>query len=246
MIESDADGRIRDFHEKPADPPSMPGDPSQAFASMGNYIFSTDVLEEAVREDAESRASEHDMGGNIIPTLTQHGSAFVYDFASNDVPGQSETERGYWRDVGTIDAYYEASMDLVRVEPIFNFYNYQWPIFTWNFPDPPAKFVLDDEDRPRIRDGFDRQQRNDRIRGVVRRSILSPRVRVHSYSEVSDSVILSGVTVGRNAVVRNAIVDKNVDIPEGYQIGVDPAEDAARFTVSAGGVIVIGKSDILT
>ena len=130
VIESDADGRIRDFHEKPADPPSMPGDPSQAFASMGNYIFSTDVLEEAVREDAESRASEHDMGGNIIPTLTQRGSAFVYDFASNDVPGQSETERGYWRDVGTIDAYYEASMDLVRVEPIFNFYNYQWPIFT--------------------------------------------------------------------------------------------------------------------
>ena len=246
VIESDADGRIRDFHEKPADPPSMPGDPSQAFASMGNYIFSTDVLEEAVREDAESRASEHDMGGNIIPTLTQHGSAFVYDFASNDVPGQSETERGYWRDVGTIDAYYEASMDLVRVEPIFNFYNYQWPIFTWNFPDPPAKFVLDDEDRRGY--ATDSIVSNGTIvsGGVVRRSILSPRVRVHSYSEVSDSVILSGVTVGRNAVVRNAIVDKNVDIPEGYQIGVDPAEDAARFTVSAGGVIVIGKSDILT
>lgn len=245
VIESDSDDRIVRFHEKVPDPPPMPGDPSRAFASMGNYIFTTEALVEAVHADAAQSSSRHDMGGDVIPALTKEGGAYVYDFARNQVPGQRGPERGYWRDIGTIDSYYEASMDLTAVEPVFNFYNRRWPIFTWNFPDPPAKFVHDD-DRRRGR-AVDSIVANGCIvsGGKVRRSILSPRVRVNSFSEVSDSILFNEVTVGRGAVVRRAVVDKQVDIPEGFQIGVDPAADAERFTVSPQGVVVIGKGDSL-
>jgi len=245
VIESDSDNRIVRFHEKVPDPPPMPGDPSRAFASMGNYIFTAEALVEAVHADAAQSSSRHDMGGDVIPALTKEGGAYVYDFARNQVPGQRGPERGYWRDIGTIDSYYEASMDLTAVEPVFNFYNRRWPIFTWNFPDPPAKFVHDD-DRRRGR-AVDSIVANGCIvsGGKVRRSILSPRVRVNSFSEVSDSILFNEVTVGRGAVVRRAVVDKQVDIPEGFQIGVDPAADAERFTVSPQGVVVIGKGDSL-
>lgn len=245
VIESDSSDRIVRFHEKALHPPSMPGDPSRAFASMGNYIFTTDALVEAVHADAADDTSRHDMGGDVIPALTKEGGAYVYDFARNQVPGQRGPERGYWRDIGSIDSYYEASMDLTAVEPVFNFYNRRWPIFTWNFPDPPAKFVHDD-DRRRGR-AVDSIVANGCIvsGGAVRRSILSPRVRVNSFSEVSDSILFNEVTVGRGAVVRRAVVDKQVNIPEGFQIGVDPAADAERFTVSPQGVAVIGKGDLL-
>lgn len=245
VIESDSSDRIVRFHEKSPHPPSMPGDPARAFASMGNYIFTTDALVEAVHADATEPSSRHDMGGDVIPALTKEGGACVYDFARNQVPGQHGPERGYWRDIGTIDSYYEASMDLTAVEPVFNFYNRRWPIFTWNFPDPPAKFVHDD-DRRRGR-AVDSIVANGCIvsGGAVRRSILSPRVRVNSFSEVSDSILFNEVTVGRGAVVRRAVIDKQVDIPEGFQIGVDPAADAERFTVSPQGVVVIGKGDLL-
>ena len=245
VIESDSDDRIVRFHEKVPAPPPMPGDPSRAFASMGNYIFTAEALVEAVHADAAQSSSRHDMGGDVIPALTKEGGAYVYDFARNQVPGQRGPERGYWRDIGTIDSYYEASMDLTAVEPVFNFYNRRWPIFTWNFPDPPAKFVHDD-DRRRGR-AVDSIVANGCIvsGGMVRRSILSPRVRVNSFSEVSDSILFNEVTVGRGAVVRRAVVDKQVDIPEGFQIGVDPAADAERFTVSPQGVVVIGKGDLL-
>jgi glucose-1-phosphate adenylyltransferase len=173
IIEADGSGKIQNFLEKPDVAPPMPNDPTMAFAWMGNYIFSIDALEWAVKADSKARGSRHDMGGDVIPSLTDRGSAYVYDFWSNDVPGQHAAERGYWRDVGTIDSYYEASMDLVGVEPTFNFYNSEWPILTWNFPDPPAKFVLDEGDRRGY--ATDSIVANGTIEsgGVVRRSILS-------------------------------------------------------------------------
>lgn len=245
IIEADSDGRVVRFHEKPADPPAMPGDPDRALASMGNYVFTAEALVREVTADADRPFSRHDMGGDVIPAITEKGGVYVYDFALNEVPGQTERERGYWRDIGTIDAYYEASMDLVSLEPVFNFYNMEWPILTWYFPDPPAKFVHDVENRRGV--AIDSVVAGGTVisGGVVRRSILSPRVRVNSYSEVTDSVLFDEVSVGRGAVVRNAIVDKLVRIPEGYEIGVDPAADAERFTISEGGVVVIGKKDRL-
>lgn len=245
IIDAAEDGKIRSFLEKPAEPPPMPGDPSRAFASMGNYIFNTKTMLRALREDADDEASRHDLGGNIIPMLTERGDAYVYDFARNRVPGQTERERGYWRDVGTLDAYYEASMDLIAVDPVFDMYNERWPILTWDFPRPPAKFVHNVEGR-RGR-ALNSLVGNGTIvsGGVIRRSVVSPRVRVHSYATVEDSVLFEGVTVGRNAVVRRAILDKNVVVPDGFQLGVDQAKDAERFTISAGGVVVIGKGGSL-
>ena len=245
VIEADAGGKIVRFHEKPTDPPAMPGDPDRVLASMGNYVFTTEALIREVTADADRPLSGHDMGGDVIPAITRVGGAYVYDFARNDVPGQTERERGYWRDIGAIDAYYEASMDLVSLDPVFNFYNMEWPILTWYFPDPPAKFVHDVEHRRGV--AIDSVVASGTVvsGGVVRRSILSPRVRVNSYSEVTDSVLFDEVSVGRGAVVRNAIVDKLVQIPDGYEIGVDPVADAERFTISEGGVVVIGKKDEL-
>jgi len=179
---------------------------------------------------------------NVIPTLVRRGEAHVYDFLSNDVPGASEEERGYWRDVGTIDSYYQAHMDLVTTVPAFNLYNKSWPIFTWPEPLPPAKFVVEEEGRTGhavsslicggvIVSG-----------GKVRRSVLSPDVHVHSYAEVERSVLMHGVDIGRSAVVRNAILDKNVRVGPGVEIGVDKDDDRARgFSVSDDGVTVIGK-----
>lgn len=245
IIDADETGQIRSFLEKPADPPPMPGDPDRAFASMGNYIFRTDALLEALAVDAADESSKHDIGGNIIPLLTERGEAFVYDFAMNVVPGQTERERGYWRDVGTLDAYYEASMDLVAIHPVFDLYNQKWPILTWDYPRPPAKFVHDSGERRG--EAVNSLVANGAIvsGSKVRQSILFPQVRVNSYARVSESVLFEGVTVGRGAVVRRAIVDKYVAIPDGFQLGVDLARDAERFTVSAGGVVVIGKGDKL-
>lgn len=245
IIEADSTGRIIRFHEKPYDPPPMPGDPHRCLASMGNYVFTTESLVREVIADADRSGSNHDMGRDIIPAITERGGAYVYDFARNEVPGQAERERGFWRDIGTLDAYYESSMDLVSHHPVFNFYNMEWPILTWYFPDPPAKFVHDREGRRGV--AIDSVVANGAVvsGGVARRSILGPRVRVNSYSEVTDSVLFDEVRVGRGAVVRNAIVDKLVEIPEGYEIGVDSVADAERFTISAGGVVVIGKKDRL-
>jgi glucose-1-phosphate adenylyltransferase len=241
VIEADADGRITQFLEKPQNPPPMPGNPEMALASMGNYMFTREVLEKAVLRDADDEDSHHDMGGDIIPALVADGNAYVYDFATNLVPGQEDPERGYWRDVGTIDAYYDASMDLTAIDPVFNFYNMEWPIHTWNASDPPTKFVHDVEGR--------RGQAIDSVvangvvisGGTVRRSVVSPRVRVNSYSEVVDSVVFAGVQVGRGARIQRAIIDKNVHIPDGYEIGIDPEADRERFTVTDSGIVVVGK-----
>ena len=246
VIETAEDGhRVAAFREKPQDATPLRDSPDEVYASMGIYVFKTSTLVDAVTEDEAVSSSRHDLGGNVLPSLASRGEAHVYDFAANEVPGATVDERGYWRDVGTLDAYYEAHMDLVSTVPAFNLYNQDWPIYSWHEPVPPAKFVFEDEGR--TGHALDSMV----CAGVivsgarVRRSILSPNVRVHSHAEVDDAVLLHGVEVGRNAVVRNAILDKNVHVAEGARIGVDPDLDRERFVVSEGGVVVIGKGAVV-
>lgn len=237
IIDANADHKIKSFLEKPADPPALPDSPDEAFASMGNYIFSSAALIEALRADASDPTARHDMGGDIIPWFTEQGEAQVYDFKDNRVPGATEKDINYWRDVGTIDAFHEAHMDLVSVDPEFNLYNKDWPIFTDQVQAPGAKFVM-------------RGRAEDSIvtpgciisGGEVDRTVLSPNVRVEKWAQVSDSVLMDNVSIGRDAVVRRAILDKNVVIPDGVQIGVDHEHDKARgLSVSEGGIVTVGK-----
>jgi glucose-1-phosphate adenylyltransferase len=243
VIETANDRRvISAFREKPTDPVGLADDPEQVYASMGNYVFSTPALLDALRRDAMDPSSKHDMGGNIIPMLADRGEAQVYDFGDNDVPGSTERDRDYWRDVGTLDSFYDAHVDLISAHPVFNLYNNDWPIYTAHEPLPPAKFVHAEEGRlGHAVNSF--VSSGAVVSGSrVERSILSPWVVVHSFAEVTDSVLMNNVSVGRNAIVRNAIVDKNVVIPEGARLGVNPEEDRARgFVVSEGGITVVGK-----
>ena len=243
VIQTAPDGRtIEAFLEKPEDPPGLPDDPEQVYASMGNYVFSTEALLEAVKLDAGDEGSVHDMGGNIIPMMVARAAAEVYDFADNAVPGATDRDRGYWRDVGTLDAYYEAHMDLVSVHPVFNLYNRKWPILTSAPSLPPAKFVFDEPGRVGTAINSLVSQGVIVSGGTVHTSILSPGVRVHSGSRISGSVLMDGVEVGRGAVVRNAILDKHCVVLPGATLGVDPAHDRARgFTITEGGVVVVGK-----
>ncbi len=243
VIQTASDGRtIEAFLEKPADPPALPGRPAETFASMGNYVFDTKVLVDALRADADNPDSRHDMGGDIIPMLVGTGLAQVYDFATNQVPGATPRDLGYWRDVGTLDSYFDAHMDLCHVHPVFNLYNERWPILTHVPSQPPAKFVHDDGDR--VGRAIDSLVSNGVIvsGGLVRESVLSPGVRVNSWATVERSVLLHNTVVGRHAVIKNAIIDKNVTVPEKAVIGVDKEHDKARgFVVSAGGITVVGK-----
>ncbi|PRY46809.1 glucose-1-phosphate adenylyltransferase [Umezawaea tangerina] len=235
-IDSDSTGLITQFLEKPSDPPHVPDDPEVTFASMGNYIFTTEALLDALRSDAANPDSDHDMGGDIIPMLVDQGRAHVYDFADNVVPGESERDRGYWRDVGTIDAYYEAHMDLVSVRPVFNLYNQAWPIRTATPPLPPAKFIAGGSAEDSM------VGPGSIISGTIHGSVISSDVVVEVGSVVQGSVLLPGVRIGKGAVVRRAILDKNVVVPDGALIGVDQAMDRQRYTISAGGVTVLGKN----
>jgi glucose-1-phosphate adenylyltransferase len=235
-IDADATGQINRFLEKPLDPPAVPDDPEVTFASMGNYVFSADILLDALAADARSSDSDHDMGGDIIPMLVGRGEAAVYDFADNVVPGATDRDRGYWRDVGTLDAYYDAHMDLVSVHPIFNLYNRLWPIRTETAPLPPAKFVQGGAAQDSI------VSLGSIISGAtVTNSVISSDVQIEAGTEVHGSVLLPGVRIGKGAVVRRAILDKNVIVPDGAQLGVDLDEDRRRYTVSAEGVVVLGK-----
>lgn len=238
-IQADGMGTITEFLEKPDNPPSTPDDPNMTYASMGNYVFTADALIEALLKDEENENSDHDMGGDIIPYFVERGQAHVYDFMANDVPGSTERDHGYWRDVGTIDSFYEAHMDLISVHPIFNLYNNHWPIHSTDESNlPPAKFVQNGiAQSSMVAPGCIISG------GTVRNSVLSSDVHVADGASVEGSVLLPGVRVGKGAVVRHAILDKNVVVSEGAIIGCDRERDESRFKVSDGGVVVVGKNE---
>jgi glucose-1-phosphate adenylyltransferase len=248
VVQTATDGhRIEEFLEKPVDPPGRPDQPDTAFASMGHYVFARDVLVEALRKDAANGTSRHSMGADIIPMLVHEGGAHVYDFGQNAVPGVEARDRGYWRDVGTLDSYFNAHMDLCAVHPVFNLYNDRWPILTYVPPQPPAKFVHDEGDR--IGRAINSLVSSGVIvsGGLARNSVLSPGARLDSWSRVDRAVILHNTRVGRHAVVQNAILDKNVVVAEGAKVGVDHEHDRARgFVVSSGGITAVGKGQIVT
>jgi len=242
IVEIDSSGRVLAFEEKPKKGKEIPGRPGWCLASMGNYIFNSKVLVEELVKDAESE-SQHDFGRNILPGMVESGrQVYAYDFAQNVVPGSSEREKGYWRDVGTIIAYWEAHMDLVEVVPALDLYNQKWPIRTWTRGLAPAKFVFADKDAARVGSATDSLVSEGCIvsGGAINRSVLSPLVRVNSYSQVDESLLLDGVDIGRHCKIRKAIIDKGVRVPPGTEIGYNPEEDQRRFSVSDG-IIVIPK-----
>ena len=247
VIEVDSDWRMVSFTEKPpvAEAKEIPGRPGWVLASMGNYIFDTESLIEELRKDADNdEESQHDFGRNILPQMVgRQKRIFVYDFSQNAVPGAQAGTSSYWRDVGTIDTYWAANMDLVQVVPAFDLYNGLWPVHTWSRPLPPSKFVFADEENARMGIATDSLVSAGCIisGGRIDRSVLGPQVRVNSFSHVEELILMNGVDVGRRARVRRAIIDKNVRIPANATIGLDPEEDRRRFTVSEGGIVVVPK-----
>lgn len=238
VIESSDDGKIVAFHEKVADPPTMPGDDTRCLASMGNYVFETQTLIDIVTP--RDRAYT-DIGGHVLPALTEQGLAHVYDFSTNEVPGQDERERGYWRDVGTIDAYYSANMDLIAPFPVFNLYNDRWPVYTNRGSEPPAKVSRGPGGEPAYVDGSLLCEGSIISGGHIERSILGPGVYVDHDAHVTDSILFPGVTVEPGARLHRCIVDKNVHVPPWTRVGLDLGHDREHFAVSDAGIVVIEK-----
>ena len=243
VIEVNSDWKVVGFEEKPVNPKTMPGNPEMALVSMGNYIFNKDVLVDNVINDSHQNSS-HDFGKDILPKMFKKSSVYAYNFDDNNIPGMTEHERGYWRDVGSIDAYWSATMDLISVSPIFSLYNDRWPIRSYYPPLPPAKFVFSNETEGRIGIATDSLVSEGCIvsGGHAERSILSQMVRINSFANVTDSILMEGVNVGRHAKIHRTIIDKFVDIPQGMEIGFDLEEDRKKFYISPDGIIVIPKN----
>ena len=239
VIEAGEDGRIHGFHEKKPDAPTIPGRPDEIFASMGNYIFSGDVLIEAIRADMQDAESSHDFGNDVLPALLKRGGLYAYDFSTNRIPGEPDDKPNYWRDVGTLDAYYEAQMDLKSISPALNLYNREWPVRTASLADPPAKVAFDDADRKgRVIDSI--MSGGCIITGSqVKNSVLGRYVRIHSYSEIDECVVLDNVEIGRRSKIRRAIIGKNLRLPPDTIIGYDAEEDAKRYHVTESGIVVV-------
>ncbi|CAL9608239.1 MULTISPECIES: glucose-1-phosphate adenylyltransferase [Streptomyces] len=236
VIKPGPDGRtVEGFLEKPTDPPGLEDDPDSVLASMGNYVFSTRALVESLFKDAEDENSAHDMGGSILPILTESGEAQLYDFSTNHVPGETARDQGYWRDVGTLDAYYDAHMDLIAERPAFNLYNRDWPVYTHSSQLSPARFNAGGIAGESI------VSAGCLIRGQVTRSVLSPGVVVEEGAVVQDSVLHDNVRVGRGAIVRGAILDKHIEVPPGAAVGVNEQRDRELYSVSENGVVALGK-----
>ncbi len=239
VIETAPDGLITGFHEKRPDAPALPNNPGRVYASMGNYIFSTHLLLQELYQDAGNEHSSHDFGRDILPSLAGRAPLYAYDFQTNVIPGEPAGAPAYWRDVGNIDAYYEANMDIRAVNPELNLYNREWPLMTAGYPDPPAKFVFDQEGR--------RGQAIDSVvsagtilsGGVVRNSVLGRYVRVHSGALVEDSIVFDNCDIGRRAKIRRAILDKNVTVPEDAVIGYDLEADRRYHHVTGSGIVVV-------
>jgi len=248
IIEVDDDWRLIGFQEKPKHTPkTIPGRPDMVLASMGNYIFNTETIVHELEQDAMNEESDHDFGKNIIPKMMNEGKrVFVYDFSKNTFPGMTEGERGYWRDVGNVDAYWEANMDLLEIHPELNLYSREWSLRTFNYNFPPAKFVWEEHGRIGMATNSMVSEGCIISGGQISRCVLSPNVRVNSFSHVSESILMEDVNIGRHAEIRKAIIDKFVNIPPYTRIGYDKEEDLARgFYVSEGGVTVVPKGAIL-
>lgn len=244
VLEVDGEGRIIAFHEKVASPPEMPSRPGMCLASMGNYVFRTDALMNELHRDAGIESGKHDFGHDILPRMVADGQrVFAYDFMTNIIPGETDAGRGYWRDIGTLEAYWEAQMDLIAIAPAFNLYNERWPIRTGGTHAPPAKFVFRDEAQARIGIATDSMVSHGCIisGGRIHRSVLSEGCRINSFSEVDESVLFEGVRVGRHARLRRCIIDKDVEVPAGLEVGFDPEADRRRFFVTENGLVVIPK-----
>lgn len=248
IIEIDENWKLTGFVEKPKHKPkTIPNNPNYCLASMGNYIFTKDVLVDALERDAKIEESHHDFGKNVIPMLLNEGkNVYIYNFAENTFPGMTEKEKGYWRDVGSIDAYWQANMDLLEYEPELNLYSKDWALRTFNYNYPPAKFIWQDNNRVGMATDSMVSEGCVVSGGTISKCVLAPEVRINSYSQVSESILMENVNVGRYSVIRKAIIDKNVDIPPYTQIGVNREEDLARgFYVSEGGITVVPKGALL-